>query len=32
MRDVGPLSYKPVNPALKRTDHNRKNTIGNSKR
>lgn len=32
MRDLGPHSYKPVNPALKRTNHIRKNTIGNSKR
>jgi len=31
-KDVGPLSYTPYNPNLRRSDHQRKGTIGNSKR
>lgn len=31
-RDLGPLSYTPKNPNLKRTDNLKKNSIGNSLR
>lgn len=32
MRDVGPLSYSPVNPSLKRSDNLHGNSIGNGLR